>query len=109
MDGETETGFVLDLNRDCFPIAMEIGSLRGNVQRVEQLSHGKSLRELKSLGQQPVPPGLNRRFSGGVGHADVEERTVPAIAPWFCRGCHTGLVETVHLDCQRFCPDAELG
>jgi hypothetical protein len=34
VDGETQAGFVLNFDRNRFPIAVEIGALRSDVQRV---------------------------------------------------------------------------
>jgi hypothetical protein len=109
VDGKTQAGFVLNFNRNRFPVAVEIGSLRGDVQRVEQLSHDESRWKLEGLAQEPVPPGLNGGFSGGMGQANVEERTVLAVVSWFSRRSFTGLIEAVHLGCKRFRPGAELG
>jgi hypothetical protein len=109
MDGQTQAGIVLDFDRNRFPVAVEIGSLRSDVQRVEQLSHGDSRGKLKGLTLEPVPPCLNGGCSGGMGQADVDERTILAVVSWPGRRSFTGLVETVHLGCKRFRPGAELG
>ena len=109
VDGETQAGFVLDFHCNRLPIAVEIRSLRSDVQRVKQLSHGKSHQKLKGLALERIPPHLDGRLSGGMGQADVEERTVLAVVPWFSRRSFTGLVQAVHLGCKRFRPSAELG
>ena len=56
VDGKTQAGFILNFNCNGFPVAVEIGSLRGDVQCVEQLSHGESRGKLKGLALEPAPP-----------------------------------------------------